>query len=139
MALHLEVVTPDGSVLSTEAEYVGIPGVAGQFGVMPGHIPLLSAVAIGGLYYRMDGVQKDVFVSGGFAEVLNDKVVILAEAAELQQDIDVERALQAKERAEKRLLQAKNGDAGIDVDRAHAALTRAIMRINISSGQYMVD
>jgi len=134
MALHLEVVTPDGPVLSTEADYVGIPGVAGQFGVMPGHIPLLSALTVGGLYYRKDGVQKNVFVSGGFAEISSGKVVILAESAELQENIDVERARQAKARAEERLARARNAEEDIDTDRARAALGRAIMRISLAAG-----
>ena len=134
MALNLDVVTPDGSVLSVDADYVGIPGVAGQFGVMPGHIPLLSALAVGDLYYRVGDVRKDVFVSGGFAEISENKVIILAESAEKQENIDIERAKKAKQRAEERLAKAKS-DESIDVDRAHAALTRAIMRISVASSR----
>ena len=131
-SLQLEVVTPDGAVLSTGADYVGIPGVAGQFGVMPGHVSLLSALAIGELYYRLDGKQTEVFISGGFAEVSGNKVSILAESAECKQEIDIERARKALMRAEKRLEASRHGDANIDVSRAHAALSRALGRLRVA-------
>ena len=137
MALHLEVVTPDGPVLAADPEYIGIPGAAGQFGVMSGHIPLLSALAVGSLYYRQGDSQTDLFVSGGFAEISNDKVMILAEAAERREDIDIERARKAKERAEARLAKARSGQGGeeINIARANAALTRAIMRLSIAGSR----
>lgn len=130
--LHLDVVTPDRSVISTEATYVGVPGVEGQFGVMPGHVPLLSAVAVGCLYYRQGGVDEYIFVSGGFAEVSNNRVSILAEAAELGCSIDVERAVRARQRAEERLRDRPND---VDEVRAQAALLRAVSRLNIASSQ----
>ena len=99
---------------------------------MPGHVPLLSALAIGELYYRLDGKQLEVFISGGFAEVSDNKVSILAESAERKQDIDVERARQALMRAEKRLDASRRGDANIDVSRAHAALSRALGRLRVA-------
>jgi len=132
MAIHLDVVTPDGSVLSVDADYIGIPGMAGQFGVMPGHIPMLSAITVGDLYYRIGNTQKDIFVSGGFAEISGSKVVILAESAEEKESINLERAEAARKRAEERLAKAKSDDH-IDIDRAKASLTRAIMRISIAS------
>lgn len=131
-SLQLEVVTPDGAVLNTGADYVGVPGVAGQFGVMPGHVPLLSALAIGELYYRLEGTQTELFISGGFAEVSDNKVSILAESAERKQDIDIERARKALMRAEKRLEASRQGDANIDVSRAHAALSRALGRLRVA-------
>lgn len=128
--LHLEVVTPDKSVLSTDVDYVGVPGAEGQFGVMPGHVPLLSALAVGCLYYRVNNVDGYVFVAGGFADVSNDKVSILAEAAELGCDIDAQRAVKAKERAESRLVKT---EATVDETRAQAALLRAVTRLNIAN------
>lgn len=130
--LHLEVVTPDRAVLSTEASYVGVPGVDGQFGVMPGHVPLLSGVAVGCLYYRLGGVEEYVFIAGGFAEVSNNTVSILAEAAELGCNIDVERAVYARQRAEERL---RDRPQGLDEMRAQAALLRAISRLNIAASR----
>ena len=81
--LRLDIVTPDKVVLQEEVDYVGASGVDGEFGVMPGHAAMLSALRIGDLYYRKGGVTGWVFVSGGFAQVADNKVTILAEAAEL--------------------------------------------------------
>lgn len=128
--LHLEVVTPDQAVLSVDVDYVGVPGVEGQFGVLPGHVPLLSALAVGCLYYRVNNVDDYVFVAGGFADVSNDKVSILAESAELGCDIDAQRAALAKERAEKRLIKPEQH---MDEARAQAALLRAVTRLQIVS------
>jgi len=127
--LRLEIVTPDRVVLQANVDYVGAPGVGGEFGVLPGHVPLLSALSVGQLYYRQGDKTHWAFVSGGFAEVSNDKMTILAEAAEQASDIDVERAKRALERAEARLEKA-----GPDVDevRARAALHRAMERIHIA-------
>ena len=78
--LLLEIVTPDRKVLSQDVDYVGAPGALGEFGVLPNHIPFLSALGIGNLYYKDDGRTHYVFVSGGFAEVTPEKVTVLAEA-----------------------------------------------------------
>ena len=99
-ALRLEIVTPDKVVLEANVDYVGAPGVDGEFGVLPGHIPLLAALSIGELYYKQGAETHWAFVAGGFAEVSDNKVSILAEAAELSSDIDVDRAQQALERAQ---------------------------------------
>ncbi len=131
-ALKLEIVTPAGAVLSEDAEYVGIPGVQGQLGVMPGHIPLFSALAVGELYCRRDGQRRNVFISGGFAEVFGDKVSILAETAERSEEIDVDRAKRACERAKTRLAEAAH-NKDIDVPRAQSALLRAMTRLDIAS------
>ena len=128
-SLLLEVVTPDRSVVKSEADYVGIPGVEGQFGVLPRHIPLLSALAVGKLYFRHKERTENVFISNGFAEVAHDRVTVLAESAECAQDIDTERALAAKRRAEERLA-GKQDD--LDVIRAQAALARAVGRLNVA-------
>ncbi len=125
--IKLEIVTPDKVVLSEEVEYVGVPGVMGQFGVLKNHIPFLSALSIGTLYYKKEGHTRYVFVSGGFAEVTGDAITILAESAEKAEEIDVQRAERAKQRAEERL---RSQQENIDYARAKAALMRAIQRIN---------
>ena len=128
--LLLEVVTPDRLVLSTEADVVVCPGVEGQFGVLPGHIPFLSALAIGEMYYRKGGQTEYLAVSGGFAEVTGEKVTIVAESAEKGREIDLERAKRAQERAEKRLAAAKTEE--IDWTRAEAAMRRSLMRVRVA-------
>jgi F-type H+-transporting ATPase subunit epsilon len=128
--LQLDVVTPDKLVLCQQVEYVGARGVEGDFGVLPGHVPFLAALAIGPLYFTANGQKKFAFVGGGFAEISGDKVTILAESAELAEDIDVARATAARKRAEMRLAQSGK-DIDIDMDRAHAALLRAVSRLHI--------
>ena len=125
--LKLEIVTPDRKVLSEDVEYVGAPGIMGEFGVLPNHVPFLSALGIGNLHYKQDGKAHYVFVSGGFAEVSNNQVTVLAEVAEKATEIDVDRAAKAKERAEQRAAAAKEK---IESARNQAALKRAISRIN---------
>ena len=128
--LLLEVVTPDRLVLSTEADVVVCPGVEGQFGVLVGHIPFLSALDIGEMYYKVGGKTEYLAVSGGFAEVSGAKVTIVAEAAELGREIDVERARRAMERAEKRIAAGKTAD--IDWARAEVALRRSLVRTKVA-------
>jgi len=128
--LLLEVVTPDRLVLSTEADVVVCPGVEGQFGVLPGHIPFLSALDIGEMYYKAGGKTEYLAVSGGFAEVTGEKVTIVAESAEMGREIDVDRAKRALERAEKRLTAAKTEN--IDWARAEAAMRRSLMRTKVA-------
>ncbi len=125
--LRLDIVTPDKVVLQAEVDYVGASGVDGQFGLMPSHAAMLSALKIGELYYRQGGATHWAFVSGGFAQIADNKVTILAESAELAADIDVDRAEQARVRAEQRLADPK---PDTDVHRAELALTRAIARIS---------
>ena len=128
--LLLEVVTPDRLVLSTEADVVVLPGVEGQFGVLPGHIPVLSALQIGEMYYRKGGQTEYLAVSGGFAEVTGEKVTIVAESAEVGREIDVERAKRALDRAEKRISTGKSAE--IDWARAEAALRRSLVRAKVA-------
>ncbi len=129
--LLLEIVTPDATVLSETVDYVGLPGREGQLGIMPQHVPLLAALGIGELYYRKNGATVKAFVSGGFVDVSSNRVTVMAESAELAADIDFARAQRAKERAEALLQMHKEG---IDETRAHAALQRAITRLNILRG-----
>ncbi len=129
--LMLEVVTPQKAVVSEPVESVVAPGSEGEFGALKGHTTFLTSLKVGTLRYtNQSGKEQYLFVNGGFAEVLPDKVTILAESAERNQDIDVVRAQAAKERAEQRLA---NRAAGIDLLRAELALRRAIHRLKIAS------
>ncbi|MDN5347036.1 MAG: F-type H+-transporting ATPase subunit epsilon [Clostridia bacterium] len=125
--LTLEVVTPERVVLKTKAVSARLPGVLGYLGVLPGHTPLATALQAGVVFYRdAAGEEKRVAVSGGFLEIGHDRVIVLADTAERAEEIDVERARQAKERAERRL---KERPPGLDVARAESALRRAIARL----------
>ncbi|MDL2306802.1 F0F1 ATP synthase subunit epsilon [Desulfovibrio sp. OttesenSCG-928-C06] len=129
-SIQLDIVTPDKAVLSAQVEYVGAPGIEGEFGVLPGHAAMLSALGIGCVNYTENGRKNCAFVSGGFAEINSDKMTILAESAELSVNIDEARAREALKRAEERL---KSNAAEVDVDRANAALHRAIARLQVHS------
>ena len=130
--IFLEVVTPEKIVVSEDAQIVAAPGSLGEFGVLVGHPPFLTTLKTGIVRYTDSGGQENfVFVSGGFAEALPDKVTVLAESAEKKQDIDLERAKAAQERAEKRLAEDRSRQ-DIDFARAKAALERAIVRIRLA-------
>lgn len=129
--IRLEVVTPEYSVVSEEAQIVMAPGELGEFGVLSGHTPFMTSLKIGAVKYEdAGGTERFVFVSGGFAEALPDRVTILADSAERRRDIDLDRAKSAMERAERRL--AKEGDEEIDFVRAKAALMRAVNRLRLA-------
>ncbi|WP_024334714.1 F0F1 ATP synthase subunit epsilon [Desulfotignum balticum] len=129
--LMLEVVTPQKAVVSEAVDTVVAPGSEGEFGALKGHTTFLTSLKMGTLRYKnASGKEQLLFINGGFAEVLPDKVTILAESAERNQDIDVVRAQAAKERAEQRLA---NRAAGIDLLRAELALRRAIHRLKVAS------
>jgi len=126
--LQLDIVTPYGSVYTGDVDEVVAPGEEGEFGVLPNHIPFITTLKIGMLTCK-DGQQTiHFFVNRGFAEVGPDRVIVLADSAERAEDIDIERAREAKKRAEERLRQIEN----IDEARARAALERAITRIEIA-------
>lgn len=129
--LMLEVVTPQKAVVSEAVDTVVAPGSEGEFGALKGHTTFLTSLKMGTLRYKnASGKEQRLFINGGFAEVLPDKVTILAESAERNQDIDVVRAQAAKERAEQRLA---NRAAGIDLLRAELSLRRAIHRLKVAS------
>jgi F-type H+-transporting ATPase subunit epsilon len=131
--IHLEIVTPEKSVVSEAAQIVVAPGALGDFGVLIGHTSFMTTLRTGSITYKdSEGKERVVFVNGGFAEALPDKVTILAETAEKRRDIDIERAMRAKERAEKRLSELKERD-DIDFQRARAALERALMRLRLAN------
>ena len=127
--IHLEVVTPNGAVVSEDVDIVTAPGVGGEFGVLANHAPFLSTIKTGTLSFKKDRVSKFLMVTGGFTEVSNNKITFLVESAEFGTEIDVERALRAKERAEKRLLQIQQSAEKINRARAEASLQRALARI----------
>lgn len=127
--IQLEVVTPKGAVLSEQVEMVTAPGYAGVFGVLANHAPLLSTIKVGNLVYKQNGHDEVMMVSGGFCEVSTNKVTFLVESAERGTEIDADRALRAKERAEKRLAAAMAQQERVDRIRAEAALQRALARL----------
>jgi F-type H+-transporting ATPase subunit epsilon len=126
---QLEIVTPEKLVVKGSAEEAQIPGLNGYLGILPGHAPLITELAVGLITYRMGGETHTLAVAWGFMEVLPDKVTILAEAAERPQEIDVARAQKARERAEQRL---KSNDPQTDYTRAEDALQRAETRLKVA-------
>lgn len=132
--IKLEVVTPEKYVVSEEVQIVVAPGILGEFGVLSGHTPFMTGLKVGTIRYKdAKGTERFVFVSGGFAEALPDKVTVLAESAERRSDIDAERAKSALKRAQQRLEDAANKD-NIDFARARAALERAMHRLRVTQG-----
>jgi F-type H+-transporting ATPase subunit epsilon len=127
---QLEIVTPEKKLVDTAAEDVQIPGKNGYLGILPGHAPLITELAVGEVKFHAGGEEQRLAVAWGFAEVLPDKVTVLAETAERPAEIDVERARKAKERAEQRLT---SGDTNVDVDRALNAIDKAEARLEVAS------
>jgi F-type H+-transporting ATPase subunit epsilon len=132
--IRLEVVTPDGARVNEDVDIVNAPGFGGDFGVLANHAPFLSTIKIGAVTYENGKERKSLMVSGGFCEVSNNKITFLVESAEYGVDIDVERAMRAKERAEKRLAQAAQQSEDFNKNRAELALQRSIMRLKVAKG-----
>ncbi len=126
---QLEVVTPEKRVVDRAATEAQIPGKNGYLGVLPGHAPLITELAVGAITFRSDAGEQRLAVASGFAEVLPDKVTVLAETAERAEEINVERARKAKERAEQWLASAHTE---VDVERALDALHRAEVRLRVA-------
>ncbi len=129
-SLTLEVVTPERQLVRQTVSEVQLPGRAGYLGILPGHAPLITELGIGELSYRAGRDTRFATVIQGFAEVLPDRVIVLAEIAERAEEIDVARARTARERAEKRLA-ASDGDT--NWDRAAVALERALVRLQVAA------
>ena len=127
----VEVVTPTRMVVRDEVEEVIAPGVEGYFGVLGGHLPFMSTLKSGELAYRENGTWRYLAISWGYAEVLPQTVIILAEAAEKAEEIDIARAQRARDRAVERM--ARWGDESIDVLRAQASLARALIRLEVAA------
>jgi F-type H+-transporting ATPase subunit epsilon len=126
---HLEIVTPEKMIVRDEAEEMQIPGKSGYLGILPGHAPLITELSSGELSYRNGGQTHRYAVVWGFAEVLPDKVTVLAEAAERPEDIDVSRAQSAKKQAEEHLKSGKSED---DFTRAEGELKAAETRLEVA-------
>jgi F-type H+-transporting ATPase subunit epsilon len=126
---QVEIVTPERKVYEETANMVSVTGVEGELGILPNHIPLVTPLRIAPVTIKRNGQVDVIAVNGGFIEVRKDKVVILAESAEMARDINVERAEAAKQRAQQRLA-AKQDE--VDFRRAELALQRAMNRLNIS-------
>jgi F-type H+-transporting ATPase subunit epsilon len=127
--LTLEIVTPDRALGREEVDEVQLPGSDGYFGVLPGHTPLLSTLMVGELWYRIGQEKHYLAVAGGFAEVLPDRVTVLADIGERAEDIDRARAEAAKRRAEERLAKAVD----VDLERARQALQKSLTRLQVAT------
>lgn len=130
-AIQLEVVTPERQLISESVTEVQLPGLSGYLGILPGHAPLITELGIGELSYRVRNETHYATVIRGLAEILPDRVTVLAEAGERAEEIDVGRARAARERAEKRL--ASSGDPNVDWDRAALALHRSLIRLQVAA------
>jgi F-type H+-transporting ATPase subunit epsilon len=133
--MKFELATPTRLVVSVEVDEVVAPGTEGYFGVLPGHAPFLTTLGAGDLMYRQGREEHHVAVIGGFAEVGGDHVIILAEIAELPEEIDRARAERARQRAEQRLAGRSGTGASEEIDyaRAAAALARALARLEVAT------
>jgi F-type H+-transporting ATPase subunit epsilon len=127
--LDLQIVTPDRLVVQARVDEVQVPGSEGYFGVLPGHTPMLASLAVGELWYRQGQEKTYLAIASGFAEVLPDRVTILAKLAERADEIDAERAEAARHRAEERL----TNKSDVDYERARAALAKALTRLQVAS------
>jgi F-type H+-transporting ATPase subunit epsilon len=127
--LTLEITTPMRLVVAETVDEVVAPGIEGYFGVLPGHAPFLTTLGVGVVTYRIGRDEKQLAIAGGFAEVRNDKVIILADTAERPEEIDRARAERARERAERRLSGSQDE---VDYARAQASLARALIRIQVA-------
>lgn len=127
--LELQIVTPDRLLIQERVDEVEVPGSEGYFGVLPGHTPMLASLAVGEMWYRKGQEKTYLAIAFGFAEVLPDRVTLLARLAERAEEIDVERAESARQRAEERLTHKSD----LDYERARAALTKALTRLQVAS------
>jgi F-type H+-transporting ATPase subunit epsilon len=131
--IRLELVTPERLVLSEEVDEVVLPGYEGEFGVLPGHTQYLAILNIGILWYRKGSAVTKIALGGGFAEVNHDRVVVMADTAERADEIDVERAQRARDRAEARLKELTLDDE--TYAKAYAELQRALVRMAAGGGE----
>ena len=129
-SIELQIVTPDRLILREQVDEVEIPGSEGYFGVLPGHTPMLASLTVGELWYRKGQEKTYLAIANGFAEVLPDRVTILASLAERAEEIDPERAAAAQKRAEERLAHQKSE---VDYERARLARLKSITRLQVSS------
>jgi F-type H+-transporting ATPase subunit epsilon len=128
--LQLDIVTPDRALVHEQVDEVVVPGSEGYLGILPGHAPLLAALKVGELWYRVGTEKHYLAIAFGFVEVLPDRVTLLARMAERAQDIDITRAEDAKKRAEERLARPM---ADMDFERARIALMKSLIRLQVAS------
>lgn len=124
--IKLEVVTPEKVVLTADVEAIKVPASLGYLGVLPNHAPLVTGLQVGVITFKQNGKTNKMATSGGFMEVVNNKAVVLADTAELGDEIDLQRAMAARDRAKQRLIERH---PGIDLARAEVALRKALTRI----------
>ncbi len=129
MAIRLDIVTAEKLVYSDDVDIVVAPGIEGEMAILPSHAPLMTTLAPGELLLRKEGVETFLAVSGGFLEVRPDRITVLADSAERAEDIDAERAEEAKRRAEERLDRSVDET---DLARAEAALRRSLIRLRVA-------
>lgn len=128
--LTLEIVTPERALVSEQVDEVQLPGSEGYFGVLPGHTPLLATLQVGEIWYRAGQETHYLAVAFGFAEVLPDRVTVLAQLAERPEDIDVPRAEAAKKRAEERIARPQ---VEVDFERARIAMMKSLIRLQVAA------
>ncbi len=134
MPLELEIVTPERQAYADTVDSVVLPGTEGELGVLPHHAPLVSTLGIGELRIRKGGVEESFAIVGGFLQVLPDKVVVMAETADMASEIDVEKAQQARAEAERALQEGYH--EGADLAAARAALQQALLRIRVAERRH---
>jgi F-type H+-transporting ATPase subunit epsilon len=130
MPLNLEIVTPERLAFEGEVDSVNCPGIEGELGILPHHAPLVSILGIGELVIRKGGEEEFFAIAGGFLQVRPDKVVVMAETADMASEIDVQKAEEARREAERAL--AEGSEEPADLARARAALQRALLRIQVA-------
>lgn len=131
--IQLEVVTPERRVLAEPVDMVTVPGLGGELGILPGHTPLISQLQTGVLTYAQDGKNSQLHVSGGFLEVRDDHVAVLADVAERPEEIDAARAKQSRERLEKQLHSWSGSEE--DFELARVKLERSVVRLQLASSR----
>jgi F-type H+-transporting ATPase subunit epsilon len=134
MALQLEIVTPERLAYSDTVDSVVLPGSEGELGVLPHHAPLVSTLGIGELRIRRGGLEESFAIVGGFLQVRPDKVVVMAETADMASEIDLEKAQEARREAERALESGYH--EGADLSTARAALQQALLRIRVAERRY---
>jgi len=134
MTIHLEIVTPERLAYSDEVDAVVLPGSEGELGVLPHHAPLVSTLGVGELRIRKGGAEESFAIVGGFLQVRPDKVVVMAETADMASEIDLEKAQEARREAERAL--ETGYSEGVDLSAARAALQHALLRIRVAERRH---
>jgi F-type H+-transporting ATPase subunit epsilon len=135
MPLHLEIVTPERLAYEDDVDSVQLPGVEGELGILPHHAPLVSMLGVGELRIRKGGAEESFAIAGGFLQVRPDRVVVMAETADLASEIDLEKAQDARREAERALEGAAATDTA-DLSAARAQLQTALLRIRVAERRH---